>query len=269
MYKVLLYTLAMKISNRDISGKKSISGGLMRISELARAAGVSVPTVHYYLKEGLLTAPVINSRNMAYYDPRCVDEIRSIKGLQSKRFLPLSIIKVMIQATRDGQQPDHLIEMSDFFLDTFQPVGNGKVSLSFVELTDSTGLSRPVLRAIEKLGLLTPTGSGGTKCYDDVDLHIAKTVKEMLSCGLTTRELGIYSEYMYVTRRELKTIHDKIHELHSKGDVPLARLTNAVQDLRHYLDKKARRRFIIEFDKEQGSSGKKKRVDTSRSLKKT
>ena len=43
--------------------------GLLKIGALARAAGVSVSTVKFYAKEGLIRAAVKTGRNMAYYDP--------------------------------------------------------------------------------------------------------------------------------------------------------------------------------------------------------
>ena len=39
----------------------------MRIAELSQKTGVPVPTIKYYLREGLLPEPVKTSRNMAYY----------------------------------------------------------------------------------------------------------------------------------------------------------------------------------------------------------
>ena len=40
--------------------------GLLKMSELAEASGVSAGTIKHYLREGLLPEPVRTSRNMAY-----------------------------------------------------------------------------------------------------------------------------------------------------------------------------------------------------------
>ena len=61
--------------------------------ELAEASGVSAGTIKHYLREGLLPEPVRTSRNMAYYPPEFVDRIRLIKQLQEERFMPLKVIK--------------------------------------------------------------------------------------------------------------------------------------------------------------------------------
>ena len=50
-------------------GKKEQTAGLMKAGELAKAAGVSVSTVKFYAKEGLIRASLKTGRNMAYYDP--------------------------------------------------------------------------------------------------------------------------------------------------------------------------------------------------------
>ena len=65
----------------------------LTLGELARAAEVPVGTVKYYLREGLLPQPVRTSRNMAYYPPDFVERIRLIKRLQEERFMPLRVIK--------------------------------------------------------------------------------------------------------------------------------------------------------------------------------
>ena len=117
-----------------------IEKGLMRISEVSKITGVSLPTIHYYVREGLLFPSIKTARNMAYYSPECVEDIRLIKELQSKRFLPLSVIKLIMNAKREGQDADHLIEMQSFLDYIFHPVGTGEPkSLTFNELIDASG----------------------------------------------------------------------------------------------------------------------------------
>lgn len=74
------------------------SPGLVRISALARLAGVPLPTIKHYLREGLLPrAATRTGRTMAYYDPRLADRVRTIKELQTHRFLPLSVIARVLE----------------------------------------------------------------------------------------------------------------------------------------------------------------------------
>jgi len=70
--------------------------GLLKMAELAEQSGVSAGTIKHYLREGLLPEPVRTSRNMAYYPPEFVERIRLIKRLQEDRFMPLRLIKGVI-----------------------------------------------------------------------------------------------------------------------------------------------------------------------------
>lgn len=71
----------------------TIEKNLLKISHLARRAGVSIPTVKHYVRKGLLSQPVKTSRNMAYYREADIDRIRLIKRLQREQYLPLDVIK--------------------------------------------------------------------------------------------------------------------------------------------------------------------------------
>ena len=65
--------------------------------ELAEAAGVSAGTIKHYLREGLLPEPIRTSRNMAYYPREFVERVKLIKQLQEERFLPLKVIKEILE----------------------------------------------------------------------------------------------------------------------------------------------------------------------------
>lgn len=81
--------------------------GLVKISELARMSGVPAATIKHYLREGLLPpAPKKTGRNMSWYDPAIVERIQTIKTLQRERFLPLKVIRDLLDNTevRRGDQ---------------------------------------------------------------------------------------------------------------------------------------------------------------------
>jgi len=73
-----------------------------KIGEIARKTGVSPSTIKYYIAEGLLPKPKKTSRNMAYYDASYISRIKMIKELQSKRYLPLKVIKKILQADKSA-----------------------------------------------------------------------------------------------------------------------------------------------------------------------
>lgn len=79
-------------------GQTTPNPTLVRISELARLAGVPAPTIKHYMREGLLPRPRFRtSRNMAYYDAALADRVRAIKTLQQTRFLPLRVIDQVLE----------------------------------------------------------------------------------------------------------------------------------------------------------------------------
>src|SRR5437660_10048637 len=87
----------------------------MKISELAEASGVSAGTIKHYLREGLLPEPVKTSRNMAYYPSDFVERIRLIKQLQEERFMPLRVIKAMLDD--EPERARALVELEDRILE--------------------------------------------------------------------------------------------------------------------------------------------------------
>jgi DNA-binding transcriptional MerR regulator len=87
---------------------------MLRMGELARASGVSAATIKHYLREGLLPEPVKTSRNMAYYPAEFVERIRMIKQLQEERYMPLRVIKDLLE--EDPDRAKALIELGDKLL---------------------------------------------------------------------------------------------------------------------------------------------------------
>lgn len=53
----------------------------MRIGDLSRRAGVPVPTIKYYLREGLLAAGVLTSPNQARYDESHLRRLTLVRAL--------------------------------------------------------------------------------------------------------------------------------------------------------------------------------------------
>jgi DNA-binding transcriptional MerR regulator len=97
----------------------------LKMSELARASGVSAGTIKHYLREGLLGAEdeiVRTSRNMAWYPEEYVERIRLIKRLQEERFLPLRLIKDAL-AERPPRTPRAAVDLPDNVLDRLAELG--------------------------------------------------------------------------------------------------------------------------------------------------
>ncbi|MFJ8253089.1 MerR family transcriptional regulator [Streptomyces sp. NPDC094466] len=81
----------------------------MRIGELSRRSGVPVPTIKYYLREGLLPAGELTSPNQAHYGPGHERRLRLIRALLDVGGLSLADIGEVLEAMDDPEQPVHKV----------------------------------------------------------------------------------------------------------------------------------------------------------------
>jgi DNA-binding transcriptional MerR regulator len=79
----------------------------MRIGELSRAAGVPVPTIKYYLREGLLPAGELSSPNQASYGEHHVRRLRLIRALVDLGQVPIAQVKTIIEGLDSKTLPLH------------------------------------------------------------------------------------------------------------------------------------------------------------------
>ena len=69
---------------------------IMRMRDLEKASGVGRETIRFYIREGLLPEPARASRNSASYGEEHVARLKAIKRLQEERFLPLAVIRTLL-----------------------------------------------------------------------------------------------------------------------------------------------------------------------------
>ena len=77
----------------------------MRIGELSAASGVPLPTVKYYLREGLLPAGERTARNQADYGPEHVARLRLIRALIEVGGLSIADTRSVLAASDDPGLP--------------------------------------------------------------------------------------------------------------------------------------------------------------------
>jgi DNA-binding transcriptional MerR regulator len=151
---------------------------LLKISELAERAEVPVATVRHYLREGLLPDPVKTSRNMAYYPPEFVERIQLIKQLQEERFMPLRVIRDLLE--RDDAEPERLramLELEDRILD--RALAGERERVPAAEVEGGYELPREVLDRLAGLGVLTPDERG----YSPSDVRIIEAIVRFRTGG--------------------------------------------------------------------------------------
>lgn len=242
----------------------------MRMGQLAKAAGVTVQTIHFYLREGLLPPPVKTAPNMAYYGPEYLEDIRLIKELQNERYLPLGVIHQLLDAKREGHDLGGLREMRatlDWAFGDGERAadGNGAADgrpaantgpMTLPEYVLNTGLSMDVVKHLEGLGLIggqpggRRRGPGGEppKPYDGLDLRLGRAVKILLEHGLGVDDLELYRRQFDLEREEAALIYDRL--LHNRPRsiprIPTDRLIGTLTELGKTLTLRAVRQVATE-----------------------
>jgi DNA-binding transcriptional MerR regulator len=184
--------------------------GLLKMSELAERSGVSAGTIKHYLREGLLPEPVKTSRNMAYYPPEFVERIHLIKRLQEQRFMPLRLIKGVIDD--DPDRAHAMVELEDRILERAAAAReHGRASRA--EVRRRYEIPANVLDRLEELGVLSPNSRG----YDADDVAIIEAITRFRSGGYD-EQLGftVYDTLRYrealepLVTEEVRTLLDRL-----------------------------------------------------------
>ena len=152
---------------------------MLRISELAERSGVSVATIKHYLREGLLGDDddvLRTSRNMAYYPVQFVERVRLIKRLQEERFMPLKVIRDVLD--EDPERALRMIELEDRILErAIEASETGRVSRT--RARETYDVPANVLDRLETIGVLTPNARG----YDGDDVAIIQAISRFRAGG--------------------------------------------------------------------------------------
>ncbi|HEY8985545.1 MAG TPA: MerR family transcriptional regulator [Streptomyces sp.] len=81
----------------------------MRMSELSRRSGVSVTTIKYYLREGLLPPGRQTSATQAEYDETHLRRLRLVRALTGVRGLPVNTARQVIEAVSEHAGDPHIV----------------------------------------------------------------------------------------------------------------------------------------------------------------
>ncbi|WP_461029891.1 MerR family transcriptional regulator, partial [Streptomyces sparsus] len=79
----------------------------MRIGELSSRTGVSVPTIKYYLREGLLPPGELSLPNQADYTAEHERRLRLIRALIEVGKVSVGTVRDVVQAVADPERPVH------------------------------------------------------------------------------------------------------------------------------------------------------------------
>ncbi|MFQ5456960.1 MAG: MerR family transcriptional regulator [Myxococcota bacterium] len=181
---------------------------LLRISELAALTDVPPASIKFYIKEGLLPAPIKTSRNMAYYDEDFVERIRFIKTLQTRHFLPLRVIREILAETNGNgslAEAEALLALRGSL--PSRAGGMDVHPLSEAEVIERYNTYTEELETLRRMGIVTPTEKDGLRVYAGSDLEFLAALENNRRLGFT-REIGFQVEdlkiYLSVLERLAK-----------------------------------------------------------------
>lgn len=227
------------------------TGELLRMKQLAEASGVSAATIKHYLREGLLPEPVKTSRNMAYYPPEFVERIRLIKQLQEERFMPLKVIRELLEENPDRAKA--LIELGDKLLERVREGESERVTAP--EVRHRYGVPQDALERLAELGVLSPDEDG----YSPSDVRVVEAISRFRAGG--------YDERIGFTVYDTVRYKDSMAELvKQEVDVLMARLAGemnadramelieaGIQPLNDLLAALHTKQLVAELERRRGS----------------
>jgi DNA-binding transcriptional MerR regulator len=134
---------------------------------------------------------------MAYYPAEFVDRIRMIKQLQEERYMPLRVIKDLLE--EDPDRARALIELGDRLLE--HALAGESERVSAAEVGDRYEIPKDVLDRLAELEVLTPDKRG----YSPSDVRIIEAISRFRAGGYEER-IGF-------------TVYDTLRYKESMGDL--------------------------------------------------
>jgi DNA-binding transcriptional MerR regulator len=169
-----------------VSTARHTRKGLYKISDVSRETSVPVGTIKFYIRAGLLPGPTLKTgRNMAYYDRGFIDRIRCIRELQQKRFLPLGVIKAIMDGDTDVISPREVATLLSLEGKLYEAVhyGPDPVPVPRAEAALRFGLDDESLALCIDLGLLSPKMRGGSEHFEGDDILVLESMAAMREAG--------------------------------------------------------------------------------------
>ncbi|MGZ4691825.1 MAG: MerR family transcriptional regulator [Acidimicrobiia bacterium] len=141
----------------------------IRIDELARRAGLTVDTIRFYQREGLLP-PAQRAGRAKVYGQDHLTRLAQIRDLQARRF-SLAAIRALLESERP--------ELVDGIFS-----GEGSLSYSLPDLVERSGGSAELAQRLRTAGLLRDPAEFGRDTYDATDLDVLRAAVELERIGL-------------------------------------------------------------------------------------
>ena len=154
----------------------------MKMKELENRSGVSRETIRFYIKKGLLPEPEKPKPNVAVYSEDHIQRLALIKALQEERFLPLDVIKSLI----DNQGTEGLPDTGSLTGLEFALASRFGIKSKYQELQpliDELKLSMDEVRGFQDLGVIDIHEKADGSYISNQDSHILNLWSRAKSVG--------------------------------------------------------------------------------------
>lgn len=166
----------------------------MRISELARTVGVPLPTVKFYLREGLLHPGEATGATQARYDESHVRRLRLVRALIQVGGLSVASARDVIACLRDPEASLH--EVMGAAHSALPPAADGVEPVRARRLAERLGWRvhplAPGLRQLEKA--LSALDEVGMPADDDRLLAYARAARDVAEVDVSGVPTGSAEE---------------------------------------------------------------------------
>ena len=164
----------------------------MRIDDLAHESGLTVDTIRYYQREGLLPPGEREGRHRVY-GPDHLRRLTRIKELQARRF---SIAAIRAFVSGDERRLEGV----------FADEGEG-VQYGYPELLERSGIDPDFAEALREAGVLRDPHEFGRVTYDGDDLEMLRGMAQLLGIGIPPKVViglaRIYGEGVESIQRQV------------------------------------------------------------------
>ena len=181
----------------------------LRIGELANQAGVSVSTIKYYIREGLLPPPPLKTgRTMGYYDEAYLERLKLVRRLREEHFLPVRVIRTIVadQAPRP-RSPAETELLMRVAPGVVKQLAGAAAGMTLAEAGAHYRLDQEQLGLLKDMGLLGEDGEN----LSASDVELLEALAHGEAAGLTRDRfpiegLGNYVELLgELARREVRS----------------------------------------------------------------
>jgi DNA-binding transcriptional MerR regulator len=216
-----------------------------RIDALAHETGLTVDTIRYYQRQGLLPPGEREGRHRIY-GPEHVRRLRRIKELQARRF-SIAAIHAFVSGDHD--------RLEGVFADDGEDV-----RLTLDELLERSGASAELVTVLQEAGILRDPVEFGRTAYDGDDLEMLRGLAHGVAAGLPlagVRVLGqIYARGIEDTQRRIVEIFvsggdvewgpGELEQLRTAASNETARMLPAMRKLVDYTHHRTIQRLTLD-----------------------